>query len=57
MPLEAWLEFRRTERHEDNTTRCYHCGEPCSGDTTEYIPHTGEQPICDEPDDCPANFE
>jgi hypothetical protein len=37
---------------------CWHCGEPCSGDTTERIDiggMVGEQPICDDPDNCPAN--
>ncbi len=43
-------------------TVCCHCGEPCSGDTTERIEEEidgaqfgGEFPVCDDPDNCPAN--
>lgn len=35
---------------------CYHCGEPCSGDVTEYmvIPGVGrgEFPVCDDETEC-----
>jgi hypothetical protein len=43
---------------------CFHCGQPCSGDTTEVVKkeckEKGEfwhvMPICDNPDICPDNI-
>ena len=58
MNLEEWLEFRRNERYEETKPLCYWCGGPCSGDTTEAVEINGitaEKPICDDPDNCPAN--
>ncbi len=62
MSLEAWLEFRNNERYEPDGPMCYHCGGDCSGDVTEHIEMevdgilmSGEFPICDDPDNCPAN--
>ena len=47
------------ERFDPSTPVCFHCGEECSGDTTEtvvvYDDVTAEKAICDDPDNCPAN--
>lgn len=53
--LEAWLEFRRGEAYQAPKPTCWHCGEPCSGDTTETFQvdgTVGEVPVCDEPEKC-----
>ena len=59
MSLEAWLEFQRNERYEETKPLCYWCGNECSGDTTETVEIvdglTAEKPVCDNPENCPAN--
>lgn len=59
--LESWLDFRRNEVCEPSTPLCHWCGTPCTGDVTETVEivdgMTAERPICDEPDECPANQE
>ncbi len=60
MTFEAWSDMRQTERHDEPGTLCHWCGGPCSGDTTERIEvdgASGEVPICDDPDTCPANID
>jgi hypothetical protein len=49
--------------NEVKMLKCFHCGQPCSGDTTESIKTSNEKgpvwkilPICDNPELCPDNI-
>lgn len=51
--FNAWIEHCRLEREDQCGPVCYHCGEVCSGDTTETVHIDGmavEVTICDDSD-------
>jgi len=60
MMNEAQREWHReAQTYQEDNPLCYHCGNPCSGDTTETVmieDCSVEVPICDDPDNCPNNL-
>lgn len=53
---EAWEIFRENERYEDDTCRCFYCGNEASGDVTMEDEECGEVVVCDDAENCPDNL-